>query len=1115
MQKKWFNDEGLYRALFKCLRVMKLTVLILLATLMHLSASVYAQQTKLSISLKDATVRDVLKTVENQSEFFFLYKNENIDVNRTVNVDVKEKSVEYILDQIFKGTSISYEVVNRQIVLIDKEHEISLPQGPQQQKSVKGNVTDSSGGSLPGVSIVVKGTTTGVITDNDGNYSLSNIPENAILQFSFVGMKTQEVTLGAKTIINVTLTEESIGLEEVVAVGYGTQKKVNLTGAVVSVKFTELADSRPITSLSSGLAGLGSGLYVKQSTGIPGGDNASILIRGQGTLNNSSPLVIVDGVSGNMNDVNPNDVESISVLKDASSAAIYGSRAANGVILITTKRGNKGKVKVSYNGYYGVSQATGDFSLISDYPTHMELMNEAYKNVGQASPFTQATIDEWREKSKTDPILYPNTDWFNYMIKPAPIQEHNINFSGGSENSQLYFTLGYLSNEGIVEGSDYERYSFRIVADTKVNNWMSAGASMFGYWSIRDMRQGSGLTSLGNTVPGILPIHPDGRFGGATALGETTATNNMLSQIRYRTNDQEKQKFAGTAFVKFNIIKGLNFESKISLDHTNTLTDNFEGIGAVWNFQTNSIVREHWNKLNTLGNNHNRYYSIVCDELLTYNRVWGNHDITALVGFNQEYSRTDLFSASKKNPLDVVIKELDGYTYDPLVGGSANDRAIRSYFSRINYNYKNKYLFEANVRYDGSSRFSEEERWGMFPSFSTGWRLSEEDFLKNIDAFENLKLRASWGQLGNNNIGDYEYQSLYAANNYSFGNALVLGAAINSIANPIITWEKTNITDIGLDFSVIQGKLSGSIDWFHKLTEDILIALPIPYANGGVTAPMQNAGVVKNVGGEITLNYSDKIGSDFKYGLSGNFSYTENEVVKYKGDVASYMDQRILKEGLSILPYYVREVDHVAKDQAEIDALIADGYTFSPSVPKPGDFIYKDANGDKKINDDDRVYKGNSVPKINFGLGITMEYKGFDFYTLLQGVGAYNYYMNDEYYWSSNIRNGLSISKKFLNRWTSQNTVTNVPRLTTGYAANTVANDFYLQDASYMRIKNIQIGYSFPKSTMERFKMEKVRIYASAENYFTFTKFEGIDPEAPGVAYPPLKQIIFGLNVTF
>ena len=1118
MKKKEKPGAFPWNGITKLLRIMRLTFLIILIGLMKVSAVSYSQQSKLTMNVHNLALKDALGLIEDQSNYVFFYNADQIALEDKVDLNFVNKSINEILDGLLNGKEITYKVTDRRIVLYPKE----IKSNSVQQKNVTGNVSDSSGQPLPGVSIIIKGTTIGTVTDFDGNFNLTNISTDATLVFSFVGMKTQEIVVGNQTVFNVTMTADAIGIEEVVAVGYGTQKKVNLTGSVSSVNFEKLSESRPITNISQGLAGQAAGVIITQSTGKPGDDDGAILIRGQGTLNNSSPLVVVDGIVGSLRDVIPGDIESVSILKDAASSSIYGSRAANGVILITTKKGSKGETKFTYNGYVGAQKPTLPLDMIWDYPTHMEIINQAHVNVGKPEIFSQATIDDYR--AGTDPVLYPNTNWFEAAFRTALIQEHNLSATGGNDKLRYMFSANYLDNQGNMKETDYKKYSFRSNIEAEMNDWLTVGANLYGYWSDQGTPGSTILNYLGyigNSVPGLLPRDPKGRVGGPWVEGEDASVNNIETNFDNAESSRNITKMMAKFYASLKLAKDLTLKSSFSPAYQYTYNKTQQLIANIWNLKTDEIIRQS-NTKTALQEEYSKYYKIIFDSYLTYTKtIADKHNLGLILGYNQEYETSRNLNAFKLNLLADETTVMDAASGDnPTVRGTFADRALRSFLGRINYNYKEKYLFEANLRYDGSSKFSKNERWGAFPSFSAAWRISNEDFMSDMKSVSSLKLKASWGQLGNNRVADYGTQALYKLSNYTFGGSVVAGAAPKAIPNDILKWETTTHTGIGFEALLLNSKLGVDFDWFNKRTEDILINLPIPGINGGITAPPQNAGIVDNKGIELSLMWRNSIGNDFNYRFSGNFTYIKNEVVKYLGYVGTISGQKILQEGLPIGTWYIREVEGIAT-QEKIDQMVSDGYTFSP-MPSPGDFIYIDQqkegeDGYKVINDDDRVKKGSSLPQYIFGFSLDLEYKHFDLSVLAQGVGGIDAYFNNTLY-TSDLSNGSLISSAALNAWTPENQNTDFPRLTAGGVANnTVANDFWLMDASYLRIKNITLGYSLPNQIAQKIYMNRCRVYLSAENWFTLksSSFKGFDPEMPGVNYPIMKRLTIGLNINF
>lgn len=998
---------------------------------------------------------------------------------------------------------------------VQNNTEMSSPT-PTQQKRIQGIVKDELGEPLIGASITVKGTTNATMTDSDGKFSLTVNP-GSVLVITFIGYHPKEITVGSQNDYDIELIENSHIIDDVVVIGYGTMKKQNLTGAVSSVKFDETLTSRPTMNLSSALTGLSAGLNISQVSATPGAEDVNILVRGKGTMNDASPLVIIDGVPGALNDVIPNDVESVSVLKDASSSAIYGSRAANGVILVTTKRGTEGRVNVTYNGYVGWQRASKTVDFITDMATHMELVNESEGR----EKYATSLIDEWRKESAAGNPLYPNTDWYDEMLNTSVLTEHNLTVRGGNSRTNFSMSLGYLDNKGIIDNSGYKKYSFRMNADTKVGKWLEMGGNAYGSWSDRDpINVTSFFDNIRNTTPGVIPQYEDGRYGGSMFEGFPRVGNPRAYIDNIRGN-YERQKLGLKFYGKVKFLNYFEWESSFGFNYDNRHNWEYTRPYSLWNFQTDYEYQPSSN-VDKLFNGTRRDYSTILNTLLRFNYSLNQtHNFAALVGFDQQYNRMDLFNARKSDILgDDAIYIMDVGVDMESIAGSGTDDALRSYFGRINYDYKGRYLFEANARYDGSSRFAKDNRWGFFPSFSAGWRLSEERFAQPLKTiFDDIKIRGSWGKLGNNRIGDYTYQVVYGSYLYPFGGNLQQGVAPRELANSKIKWETTTITNVGLDLVLLKNRLSLSAEYYNKTTSDILTKIPIPLVMGNFSPPWQNIAEMRNRGVEVQMTYHGNVGRDFSYSVSGNFSTISNKVLKFNGD-KSISGATITMEGKPFGSFYVLEVDRILQDQAEIDKLIEDGYTFGSdigSVPKPGDFLYKDSNGDKVFNLDDRVVKEySSLPKFTYGLNINMAYKGIDLGIVGQGVSGSKGYWGNDGFNTFNINEGFLQRAEILNRWTPENKSTKYPRLlTSGSALNTANSDYWLHNTSYFRIKSIQLGYTLPKGLTTKFMIERLRVYTNLENYFTFTSFDGYNPENPSMAYPLMKQWVIGLNVTF
>lgn len=1003
------------------------------------------------------------------------------------------------------------------------------------QSKVSGTVKNNNGIALADVTIMIKNTTKGTTTNSTGNFSLSASPKD-VLVFSFTGYETQEIVVNSQTNLNIILENTNSSLDEVVVVGFGTQKKENLTGAVASINISKEAESRPVTSLSASLSGLASGLYVNQGGGRPGGDGATLRVRGQGTLNNSNPLVIIDGVAGDMNLLNPQDVASVSVLKDAASASIYGSRAANGVILVTTKQGKSGKAIVSYNTFFSSAKPSHVVKMLSNYADYMELVNEGFRNSDpNAKPlFSDEKIELWRANENGDQLMYPNTDWTEDVFKTNLLQNHNLSFSGGSSVIRYFGSFGYLNNPGVIEKSGYQRYTARINLEADVKPWLTFGANLNGVVAKTEI--GTNLlddvfTFAAASTPGMVLRSPDGRYGSPNNTEDNPQSNNMLHRLNSQKGDIGQNRMSSRFYGKLRPLDGLSMEGSFNYVFNDELRYQQPVFNDRWNFLTNTIATAGTGRT-SVTNRNDKDYQYYMDGIVRYERtLMEKIKMNVMLGASQEYFKQTWFSASKLDLVDPGLSVIDAATLDASAGGNATDWTMQSYFGRLNLSLDNKYLFEANLRRDGTSRFATgDSRWGMFPSFSAGWIISREDFYK-VGWLPNLKLRASYGSLGNNAIGNYEYQAVYNSANYILNNALYVGFAQTALSNIGLTWESTYITNLGLDFDLFNYKLSGSIDVFNKLTKNILINLPAPLVVGNASIPKQNAAEVQNRGIELNLNYRDALGGGFKYNVGGNFTFIDNKVTKYKGGERTINGSNLIQEGLPINAQYILQADRIIQtkeDLAIVNSMIANapinpatGLPYNPFAaygrPAMGDLLYKDNNGDGLINDEDRVVIGHgTAPRISFGFQLGFDYKGFDFSMLMQGNAGLQVVWRDLYN-TTGVRWGYQLNQEIADgRWFDGRTDAKYPRLL-NYTdnRNLVNSDFWLQDRSYMRVKNVQLGYTIPATITQKAKIATLRGYVALENYFTFTSYKGFDPEVGGTDYPTLKQILFGFNITF
>ena len=1107
--------------------MIRVTVFFVLLGLLQVSASVYSQQTNLVLKLENTNLEQVLKKIEEQSKFYFLYRSDLLKEIPPVSIQVNNAKLEDILDKILVPNGFSYEIEDR-VVVIKRATEQSAPV-PAQQKGVTGTVKDKSGDPLPGVSVVVKGTTIGTITDSEGVFRL-NIPENSkILTFSFVGMLTQDIAVSGKTTYDLVLQDETVGVEEVVVVGYGTQKKVNLTGAVSSVKIDEKISSRTLSNVSSGLTGLVPGLAVSQNTGMAGKNDVSMLIRGMGTVNNANPLVVVDGMPDvDINRLNMNDIETISILKDATSSAVYGSRAANGVILITTKSG-KGmdKTNISYSSTFAVEVPTKAYSFMADYPRALTLHQRlaAVNTLRSNYTFKDGTIDQWMALGMIDPLRYPNTDWWDVLMRNGQVQNHNLSASGGNDKSNFFISVGLMDEKGLQINNDYSRYNARFNYDYKVRPNMNVGVRFAGNWSKYNYALEDGFTDddatntagfdLQYAISGLTPYDPaTGLYGGVMAYNEDPQAYNPFTVYTNNLNYQNRQEANTSIYWDWTPIKGLTARIDYALNYYNQFRYTAAIPNRSFNFQTNAFGSRTYVGTNAgIANFTNTGYKTQLNGRLTYHTILAkNHDITALFVYGEEYWYNRYQQGSRTDRLHPSLHELDAALAGITQGsaGNSNTEGLQSYIGRLNYAAYNKYLFEANFRYDGSSKFLPGSKFGFFPSAAIGWRFTEENFLRPLlEGFlSNGKLRLSYGGLGNNSgVGRYEQQETLNANHYMIGGTIAMGLVNNKMVNPELTWETSSVFNVGLDLGFLKNRLTTEIDYYDRLTSgmnrpsDMSILL-----TGAYDAPRRNIGNLRNRGVEGNFTWKDKV-RDFNYSLNLNASYNATVLEKWS---------EFLGRGYTYLnmPYhflYTYEDNGIAQTWQDV-------YNATPQGASPGDILRKDINGDGRIDGNDRKADTNiqrDRPTTNFAFNANVAWKNFDIAILFQGAaGRKDYWINI----FNNVNFGAQRYASTWDHWSSPWNVENRdglwPRL--GGNANREETTFWLDDLSYLRLKNIQLGYTLPKNLLTRIGIQSVRIYGSGENLTTFTKFRGLDPEKTGNAsdaYPLNKSFSLGINI--
>lgn len=1000
-------------------------------------------------------------------------------------------------------------------------------------KNVSGIVTDNQGEPIPGATVVIEGSTTGTVTDIDGKFSL-DVPEGKVLLISFIGYETQRINPGNQTNLSITLVEDATSLDEVVVVGYGVQEKVNLTGAISTVDFGDELTNRPLTNASQALGGTASGVWVSQNSGKPGSDGAQIRVRGWGTLNNSNPLIIIDGVEGSFNQLNPNDIENISVLKDAASAAIYGSKAANGVVLVTTRMGKKNEaMQINVNSYFGVQSLGRRYDVINNSAEHMELTNTALMNEGSTPLFSDELIAAFR--NGTDPYKYPNTDWFKVIFNSASIQEHNISIRGGSEQSSSFLSFNYLNQDGMVPNTNTERYGLRANITSNVKDWLTVSGrfnyihkdSNEPYADVTYGSLGRVFEMLGGSAPYIAPYTRDGRFGSVQAISEDGNllfdNRNALIDAANGLTNTEQNILTLNLSADVKLTDYLSFKTTVSSNGNWNLVDRYNTSVFGYTDTGNETTTRNYNRegleinrsqVSSLQNNLFSTFNFKKD----YNEI---HSVSAIGGIQVETFKVKNMFSRRSEPPKEGLTQVDAGTSGIQGEGNMNGFRIFSYFGRANYTLMSKYLFEANVRADASSRFSKANRWGVFPGFSAGWRLSEEDFIKDVSAISNLKLRASWGQLGNQTISGYwPYLTVIGQNNnlsYSYNGSFSPGAAVTALVDENITWETSSSLDIGLEVGVLDDRITLEADYFRKTTKDILVQLPIPSVMGGISSPFENVGQMENNGIEFILNYNnlkfdrDQLG--FNMGL--NLTYIQNEVTKFRGGDSP--DQLyLLREGYSFRTLYgYKAIGIYQSDDEALEHMYA-----NPFTPKAGNLKYEDLNNDGRLNYEDKMALGNTLPKYTFGISPSFKYKGFDLNLLFQGILGVNMYTQNNFTdldWENRM-----LSTRWRDAWSPENPDAENPSLKFNNPWDSYQSSYWVNEVNFIKLKNVQLGYSFPTPMVEKLGLQKIYLYVNGQNVFSIASdgYEGYDPErntfdAGYRVYPTPRILSAGINLNF
>ncbi|MFD2743141.1 SusC/RagA family TonB-linked outer membrane protein [Sphingobacterium populi] len=998
------------------------------------------------------------------------------------------------------------------------------------QQNIRGRVTNADGVGIQGVSVTSSSNTVATATDGEGSFSI-NASIGDVLTFKSVGYQDRQITISEESFLTIVLEASSETLDQVVVVGFGTQKKANLTGSVATVNGEDMV-RRPVTNAGAMLQGQVPGLSIVQGGGEPGNENLTIRMRGQGTFSGAgnNPLVLIDGVEGSLTDLNPNDIDNVSVLKDAASASIYGSRAANGVILVTTKSGVAGRTFVEYSNNLAVHTPTKLFDLITNSAEYMELFNEAKLNTGiTRGLYSQEDIDLYR--NATDFNKYPNTDWLDIFFNPAFVQQHNLSVNGGGEKTQYNLSMGYVNQPGVFMGFNYERYNMRLNLTSSVNDWLKIGSNISAKQGNTERpRQGGEDAFVGamSQAPTYAPQLPDGRYV-HKAYDFEVNNKNMLAiidnEVFYKNRDYSVN-IQGWFDAK--IAKNINWYGKAAIVGDFDNESDWRPTVPLYNFQSGEFATNlDVGELGLQKRRRENRYTNLFSYLRYEDRFNDVHTLAAQVGYSYEANQNQFLGGYRQNFYGGALRELNAGGISVLRNdGSTYEWALQSLFGRLNYSFDDKYLFEANFRYDGSSRFSSDQRWGIFPSFSGAWRVSQESFIRDNASFNwlnELKIRGSYGLLGNQNIninGDYPYpyQDLYDfTGDYSFNNAeLSPGVAQGNLPNRAISWEKTAIYDVGVDLRLFN-RLDVTFDWYQKDTRDILRNIQFTDLVG-LGAPFVNSGTVRNRGFEVAVNYQNEVRSGLfngmRYSFGGNIDHFKNTVMNFGApEIGNWT---IKENGRPWDTFYMLEVVGIFQNADEIAA-----------APKqyndntlPGDLIYRDQNGDGKIDDNDRVHMDGAFPRFQYALNGSVSWKNFDLNVLFQGVQGRNIFINN---WGiMPFVQGSAPTTDIRDRWTEDNPSTTMPRIYFGWDSPqkfSRPSSYFLRNASYLRLKNLSLGYTFKKESLATIGLKNLRIFVSGDNLITWTNYPGLDPERGGsgtfLTYPQNKIYSFGVNVQF
>lgn len=1105
MEKKRCSN-GIRPFLYQNLKRMKLTLLLIMLTVFSsLAADLYSQNTKLSLEYQNEKIVTVLREIEDKSEYRFFY-NEEVDVTSNVSIDVTNAPIQTVMDEVFRDKNVNYEIIGRQVIL---RAGVKMNQS-QQPANVNGKVTDSSGQPLPGVTVVVKGTTAGTITDVDGNYSIANVPANGTLVFSFVGMRMQEIVVGNQSTVNVAMEEDAIGIEEVVAIGYGTVRKRDLTGSVQSVKSEDIVIA-PKGNVMESIQGRVAGLNISRSSGRSGADMIMTL-RGTRSINGSNtPLFIIDGVEGNYEDINPNDIESIEVLKDASSTAIYGSAGANGVIIITSKTGKKGELKINFDAYTGVNGLL-QFPAVRTGDDYIELRRQANRTIGAWSPGDPDskvfTNDEWNAIENDQ-----WADWFDLGTRNGTLQNYSLSMSGGNDKTSAYFSLNYYNEEGILKDDDNTRYSFRGNVEHRISDWIKGGLNVLGAFTDRNERKGQYFTRVLSLMPLGTPYNEDGSINPFPLAGDTQLSPLADMAKNQYTNNYHILGVNPTTYLEINPVKGLSLRTVLSSYLNFSRHGLYKGAlsadgygdgkssaqvinGNIYNYKWENILSYKYD----LSDDHHFIFTGVTSWSKNQN------ENSSILGYNIDWDKYLFHNLAATDGTSRVATS--NYTRTQLM----------SYVARLNYNYKDRYLFTVSNRWDGSSILAEGKKWDNFPAAAIAWRISDEPFMTDASSIDNLKLRVGYGITGNAGADAYSTLSFGAAgSNLAFQETPAPYYMFSrNIANKNLGWEKSYNWNAGVDLNMFKNRLNITLDAYRTNTKDILFNRNLPASTGGYQTSnysiWENVCETLNQGVEAVINSNNLKDRELTWSTTLTFARNHEEITEFTSDAPVTNGQLYLVKGHPINSHYDYKYLGIWQENEAEEAAVFGRV--------PGDVKILDYNEDSQYTTDDRVVLGSPTPKWTAGLSNTFTYKGFDLTIFLDSRwGGMMNYMIMGWYNPDGTGNGPALA----DYWTPENPGGHFPRPNASYGrfANMplgTTSLFYI-DGSYIKLRNLTIGYSLPKSLLKKLDLTKARVYATASNLFTYTKSDYLkdyDPELGGAdEFPLARQVVIGVNISF